>query len=294
MASSEFIDPYLDPSTGVLRNKLGASTRSALEQAEGALTFARLVQLTDHPPRATNNLAELRAIHRHLFQDVYDWAGELRIVDMRKNIEGAEHFLPASRIPGGADYAADELRNDNLLRGLDRAKFIERLAHHYDQFNYIHPFREGNGRTQRVFWNRVARDAGWQLDWRQVHGSTNDLACRAASEQRDFQPLRAMFDLIVTPARRGARSAAWRAAERERLSFPTVPSHAPAERPDNLGRSQPSRGPTSGIGRSHDDIDELKRIVRDTFGAPPTPTAQASRPQAGRPRRQPPEMGLER
>ncbi len=72
----------------------------------------------------------------------------------------------------------------------------------------MHPFREGNGRTQRVFWNRVARDAGWQLDWREVHGATNDQASRAASEQQDFGPLREMFDQIVSKAtpRRGSAS----------------------------------------------------------------------------------------
>ncbi|HQD23188.1 MAG TPA: Fic family protein, partial [Arachnia sp.] len=87
---------------------------------------------------------------------------------------------------------------------------------------YVHPFREGNGRTQRVFWNRVARDAGWQLDWRGVHGSTNDQACRAASVERDFAPLREMLGAIVTTGTPAAeRDAAWWAAERARLSFAT-------------------------------------------------------------------------
>lgn len=72
MASTEFVDPYLDPETGLLRNKVGATTQSALDKAEGALTFTRLVQLMDHPVKSTGGLDELRAIHRHLFQDVYE------------------------------------------------------------------------------------------------------------------------------------------------------------------------------------------------------------------------------
>ena len=163
MASTEFVDPYLDPETGLLRNKVGAQTKSALDKAEGALSFTRLVQLMDNPVKSGGDLDELRAIHRHLFQDVYDWAGELRTVDIRKNVEGAQFFLPVSMIGRAADYAAGELRADHELRGMSRDQFIDRLAYHYDQFNYVHPFREGNGRTQRVFWNRVARDAGWQL-----------------------------------------------------------------------------------------------------------------------------------
>lgn len=70
MDSAEFVDPYLDPEMGLLRNKLGARTKVALDEAEGDLSFARLVQLENHPPAPTGDLDELRAIHRHLFQDV--------------------------------------------------------------------------------------------------------------------------------------------------------------------------------------------------------------------------------
>lgn len=221
MASADFIDPYLDPRTGLLRNKVGAQTKSALADAEGALVFARLMQLMDRPVTPSSDLAELRAIHRHLFQDVYDWAGSLRTVDIRKNTEGAQFFLPVSMIDRAAAFAAGQLREDNLLRGMKRDQFIERLAYHYDAFNYIHPFREGNGRTQRVFWNRVASTAGWQLDWRAVRGASNDHASRAASELRDFGPLHELFDRIVSKViPRRERNATWREAERARLAFP--------------------------------------------------------------------------
>jgi cell filamentation protein, protein adenylyltransferase len=117
-------------------------------------------------------------------------------------------------------FAAVELHADDNLRGLDRQRFIDRLAYHYDQVNYVHPFREGNGRVQRVFWNRIALAAGWQLDWRPVHGDVNDRASRAASDQRDLGPLRAMFNKIVIPAPPARnRDKSWREAERQRMSF---------------------------------------------------------------------------
>jgi cell filamentation protein len=117
-------------------------------------------------------------------------------------------------------FAAGELHSENALRRLDCGRFIDRLAYHYDQVNYIHPFREGNGRVQRVFWNRIALAAGWQLDWRPVHGDVNDRASRAISDQRDLDPLRAMFDQIVTPAPLARnRGKSWREAERQRMSF---------------------------------------------------------------------------
>lgn len=201
MASPEFIDPYLDPQTRLLRNLVGAQDQVTLDTIEGDLVFVRLVQLMDHPPPPTGDLAELQAIHHHLFQDIYDWAGQPRTVDMSKNVDGGEPFLPFSRIEHAiAISVVAQLREERILRGLGRERFIARLAHHYDQLNYVHPFRDGNGRTQRVFWSRIAREAGWELDWLSVQGAPNDAACRRAAEQSDLEPLRAMFDSIVSVA----------------------------------------------------------------------------------------------
>lgn len=196
---SEFKDPYIDPETGALRNLLGAQTKAALSKAEGDLVFVRMLQLMD---KATVNhsvdLDELCAIHQHLFQDVYDWAGRVRTVDIRKSSGKAEFFMPASMIERGSVFAFDELHKDGMLQGMNRTDFIERLAYHYDQVNYLHPFREGNGRTQRVFWDRVALETGWQLDWRSARGEDNDRACQVASEYRDLRLLIQMFDRIVS------------------------------------------------------------------------------------------------
>lgn len=198
MALTRVTDPYIDPATGILRNKVGAHTREELVTAEAALTFARAIELSDTPVLASGDLAEFRAIHKHLFQDVYDWAGELRTIDMRKQVEGAEFFLAVQMIDRAAAFASQELHEDRMLQGLDRLQFVDRLSYHYDQWNYIHPFREGNGRAQRIFWNRVAAEAGWNLDWRSVQGSVNNEASRIAAEHRDLGPLREMFDHIVT------------------------------------------------------------------------------------------------
>jgi hypothetical protein len=111
----EFLDPYLDPETGILRNLAGARTKAALDDAEASLSFARLVQLMDRPPKPTGDLTELRATHRHLFQDLYDWAGQVRTVDIRKNVEGAGFFLPSGMIERASAFAAGELHADNML-----------------------------------------------------------------------------------------------------------------------------------------------------------------------------------
>lgn len=190
-------DPYLDPETGVLKNLIGAKDTVTLDLVEGDLSFARRVQLFETPVAATGDLAELRAIHRQLFQDVYEWAGEPRTVDISKPGDGNVFFLPWRQIEAAAMHCARELREDAMLRGLSREHFIDRLSTHYDAWNHVHPFREGNGRVQRVFWDRVAADAGWILDWQPVRGEINDEACRIAAVRQDLGPLREMFGRIV-------------------------------------------------------------------------------------------------
>lgn len=198
MGSSEFTDPYIDPATGLLRNLLGIRVAVSLDAAEADLVAIRRTELERAWPTPTGDLTELRAIHRFLFQDVYGWAGELRTVDIAKNVEGSEFFLPVSMIERASGFVAQELAADQFLVGLERGSFVTRLAHHHDQLNYVHPFREGNGRAQRAFWDRVARDAGWYLDWTGVTGEVNDHASRVGSERQDLGPLIAMFDQIVT------------------------------------------------------------------------------------------------
>lgn len=218
MGSPDFVDPYLIPGTIVLRNLLGITSASELSAAEADLSFARALQLLETPVPATNDLGELRKIHFHLFQDVYDWAGSLRTVDVRKNIPGAEFFLPFGFIEHAATISFTELAEDRFLVGLTRMTFIERLAYHYEKINYIHAFREGNGRTQRIFWNRLALRAGWQLDWRTVHGEENHAAARAGSDQQDLRTLISMFDKIVTEAQ-DAGTESWTTEEIQRLSI---------------------------------------------------------------------------
>ncbi|ASD24168.1 cell filamentation protein Fic (plasmid) [Cryobacterium sp. LW097] len=197
---ADFADPYIDPATGLLRNRIGATSQSVLNAAEADYGLARTVELVERPVKVTADLRHLQLIHQRLFQDVYDWAGQLRTVDIRKGSDAtAEFFMPVSRLQTGAMFAFQELADDNYLRGLDREKFVDKLAHHYDQVNYLHPFREGNGRTQRIMWTQVAREAGYEMDWRNVTGAVNDRASRDAMEKQDLTGLRLMFTTIIQP-----------------------------------------------------------------------------------------------
>ena len=85
------------------------------------------------------------------------------------------------------------------MKQVDREHFAERLAYHYDNYNFVHPFREGNGRTQRLFWTYICHDAGYDLDWRLVSVEKNDEASRLAAEQQDYSLLTVMFSRILSP-----------------------------------------------------------------------------------------------
>jgi cell filamentation protein len=122
------------------------------------------------------------------------------VVDIRKNVPGAEYFLVKSKIFTASEYVFGELAKENNLTGLDKEKFVERLAYFYDQVNFIHPFREGNGRTQRVFFSRIAKDVGFEIDWDLIVGEENDKASRLAAEKMDLHLLIEMFNKIVEEA----------------------------------------------------------------------------------------------
>jgi cell filamentation protein len=146
-----FVDPYYDDSIDDLRNLLGAQSSEELKILEPQIIFANELELESINLPRTNDLSELLLIRKQLFKDVYDWAGRSRTVDIKKDAGGAEYFLIVSKIYDAANYVFTELAHENNLKGLLKEDFVKRLAYYYDQLNYIHPFREGNGRTQRVF-----------------------------------------------------------------------------------------------------------------------------------------------
>ena len=185
-------DPYADAATGVLRNKLGLSTTGELEAAEREITHAALVFLKESPVQPSYDLRHLCAIHRRIFGDVYDWAGQLRTVAIAK---GTWFCLP-QYIESAAAEVFRALQGENLLRGLPRDAFTDRLTYYLGEINAIHPFREGNGRAQRAFFDQLASDAGFILDWQHLDADRN-VAASAAIMHGDATLMRKMLDELV-------------------------------------------------------------------------------------------------
>jgi cell filamentation protein len=182
-------DPYVDPLTGVLRNKLGLSTARQLEDAEREITHAALVYLKEAPVQPSYDLGHLCAIHRRIFGDIYDWAGRLRTVAIAK---GSWFCLP-QYIESSSAEIFQALRGENLLHGLSRDALVERLTYYLGEVNAIHPFREGNGRAQRAFFEQLASEAGFILDWQRLDADRN-VVVSAAIMGGDPTPMRKMLD----------------------------------------------------------------------------------------------------
>lgn len=184
-----------------LRNLVGARTPEELRRAEDHLVEARALTLRENGLPATYDMAGLRSIHRHMFQDVYEWAGDVRTVSIRKSGDG--WFAPLDRIEDAIGTVARYVDESDMLRAAEPRDVPAALASVYDVVNQAHVFREGNGRVQREFVTALARESGRHLDWTQVtvsragYESENDEASRLALTG-DRAPLRAMFERITT------------------------------------------------------------------------------------------------
>ena len=186
-------DPYIDPATGVLRNKLGLETAEELADAERQITHAALILIRESPVRAAYDLPHLCAIHQRIFGDIYEWAGRIRTVAIAK---GNLFCLPQYIESSSADIFR-ALRGENFLQGLERGPFLDRLTFYLGEVNAVHPFREGNGRTQRAFFEQLARDARFTLSWQHLDAARN-IEASASIMRGDAEPMRKMLDTLMT------------------------------------------------------------------------------------------------
>lgn len=163
------VDPYFYKGTYVLKNKFQIKDEAALEAMERLVTTKRAAELELNPVNGTYDLKHLQEIHKYIFQDIYDWAGKVRNLDIQK-ANSSIHFCPAVQIPNYQNDIFSKFKKENYLRGLDIDQFSKRAGHYLGEINALHPFREGNGRTQREFIREVALDAGYNLSFANVSG----------------------------------------------------------------------------------------------------------------------------
>lgn len=151
-------DPYTYKDSTVLVNKLDLRGQAELDAFEAEISSAR----AEEPlPDGAMDFEHYKAIHHHLFQDVYQWAGQVRTVRIAK---GGNPFCFPENIAGQAHKLFSDLHSANYLRNLDAQTFADKAAHFLAELNAIHAFREGNGRSQLTFFTLLADHAGHPLN----------------------------------------------------------------------------------------------------------------------------------
>ena len=200
-------DPYCYPGTTILKNRLGLRDQAKLDAFETEVTNIRA---DEDVPAGRLSYWHYRAVHWHLFQDVYPWAGRIRTVRISK---AGSAFCYPEHIDREMKRLFAGLKKQQFLRDRTVGKFAEGAAHFLAEVNAIHPFREGNGRTQLSFLNILAERAGRPIGW-SVAAHRTILNATVRSFGGDERPLARIIQGLVTHRKKPTRPA------RRRPGFP--------------------------------------------------------------------------
>lgn len=185
---------YCYPNCHVLKNKLNITDTQTLFQAELELTAKRLLELQLHPVKGNFDFKHLCQIHQRIFQDLYNWAGRPRTVDIAKS----NLFCLVQNIQ---EYASDIFQHyyPDCLNTKDNPKqFVHILTQHYADLNALHPFREGNGRSQREFTRELCLQCGYIFDL--THTSQQEmLTASIESFNGNNTKLETIFQTAILP-----------------------------------------------------------------------------------------------
>ncbi len=184
-------DPLCYPGTNVLINLLDLRDAAILEEVELALFLTR----ADEPfPKGNLDVEHYLSLHRHLFQDVYAWAGKIRTIRIGK---GGNWFCYPEHIPHFLEATFAELGDPDTFRKLSTSEFASRIGHFLAELNAVHPFREGNGRTQLAFAAMLADHAGLPFDTDKLEPDRT-LEAMIESFSGDTGPLVALVEELIS------------------------------------------------------------------------------------------------
>ena len=150
------------PGTSVLVNKFDIRDEEKLAEVESVLVSARYAEWLNAPQATSFDFEHYKAVHRFLFSDLYEWAGSVRTIDISKK---STLFAPAKDIESQAGQLFERLRDHGCFRGLPHDEFVNEITDFYCDTNILHPFREGNGRTQRAFLTQLIHHAGYHISF---------------------------------------------------------------------------------------------------------------------------------
>lgn len=178
-----------------LANKLGITDPKELQETEYRLSADKTAEILARPICHVPDFEYLLSLHRHLFGELYDFAGKIRTVNIAKP-DSPVPFCYADFIQSEANRIFTQLKSDNYLVGLDQPSFAHALAKLSSELNALHPFREGNGRAIRLFLDQICQNAGYIIDFTMVsHDEIRD-ADRAAFAG-NLIPLKGLYSKII-------------------------------------------------------------------------------------------------
>jgi len=187
-------DPYSQD--GVLKNKFGEKDPKKLEILEKRSTIRGWIKLQNEliaTPNLKLDAALIKKIHKNLFEDIYDWAGQYRTVNI---VKGKTMFANALYVPAALEDLVTKLNRDITSKSITANNISEKLAYYYGELNMIHPFREGNGRTQKIFIEKVADKLGYSLQLEKVD-SKKLLEVTIESVNGTGRPLKKVFEEVI-------------------------------------------------------------------------------------------------
>ena len=151
--------------TTCLINKFGITDETKLSEVEADITFAKASKLEENPIDGKFDIEHYKAIHRYLFEDLYDWAGQFRTINISKK---GTKFVKTDELENLCVKCFDRIKSSNYFRNISFENFVENIVDLYCTLNMLHPFREGNGRTERIFIAQLIRLNGYDIDFSEI------------------------------------------------------------------------------------------------------------------------------
>lgn len=179
-------DPYA-LENWVLKNHFGITDSASLNEIEADTAMIQIRELLNETSPNNFTPEHLCALHEQVFSKVYPWAGKFRKVDIAK---GDTLFLKHQQIASELKILFSNLANANFLKNTTPTEFSEAIGNFIIHLNLIHPFREGNGRIQRLLVWQIAKNAGLTLDWQSVWNEAMKQACIAGIQGTTRQMIR--------------------------------------------------------------------------------------------------------
>jgi len=186
--------PYCYTESSVLKNKLGIRDGKKLKDVEADVSLIRQNEMMSHPVVGRFTVHHLCRIHQKLLGDIYSFAGHFRTEDISK---GDTRFLSHAEISSKLSALLQQLHREGNLTQTDFETMIPRAAYFMAELNYIHPFREGNGRAIREFMRLLLLNSHYTVDWSCV--PTEELMQAMVESVYDTAPLIDVLKQCVQP-----------------------------------------------------------------------------------------------